>query len=83
MEAALAEMALDATNKDLDDDKEFVNDKGCPPYISFSIFPDIVVTDEQDVFESDFASTDEEADHEGEDAGEQAVYDEERSARRV
>lgn len=28
MEAALAEMALDEASKDLDDDKEFVNEKG-------------------------------------------------------
>lgn len=28
MEAALAEMALDDVSKDLDDDKDFVNDKG-------------------------------------------------------
>ena len=27
MEAALAEMALDDTDKDLDDDNDFVNDK--------------------------------------------------------
>lgn len=28
MEAALAEMALEDSNKDLDDDNDFVNDKG-------------------------------------------------------
>lgn len=28
MEAALAEMALDELNKDMDDDNDFVNDKG-------------------------------------------------------
>ena len=28
MEAALAEMALDEVDKDLEDDKEFVDDKG-------------------------------------------------------
>lgn len=28
MEAALAEMALEDASKDLDDDKDFVNDKG-------------------------------------------------------
>ncbi len=28
MAAALAEMALEEVNKDLDDDREFVNDKG-------------------------------------------------------
>ncbi|KXN86146.1 hypothetical protein AN958_10448 [Leucoagaricus sp. SymC.cos] len=66
MEAALAEMSLDETNKDLDDDNEFVNDK-----------------DEEDVFESDFASTDEEANQEDIDADEKAVHEEEKSARKA
>jgi hypothetical protein len=30
MEAALAEMALDDLNKDMDDDNDFVDDKGTP-----------------------------------------------------
>ncbi|KAJ3574987.1 hypothetical protein NP233_g1393 [Leucocoprinus birnbaumii] len=66
MEAALAEMALDDANKDLDDDNEFLNEK-----------------DEEDQFESDFASTDEEAEQEGVDAGEKAIDDEEKSARKA
>jgi len=39
--------------------------------------------DEEDVFESDFASTDEEAAAEDVDTGERAVQDEEKKARRV
>ncbi|TFK38664.1 YL1 nuclear protein-domain-containing protein [Crucibulum laeve] len=66
MAEALAEMALDEFNKDLDDDNDFVNDK-----------------DEEDVFESDFASTDEEAQQEGVDGGEKEVHDEEKQARKA
>jgi vacuolar protein sorting-associated protein 72 len=39
--------------------------------------------DEEDVFESDFASTDEEAVAEDIDAGDKAVQDEEKRVRRV
>ncbi|KAF9446774.1 hypothetical protein P691DRAFT_803401 [Macrolepiota fuliginosa MF-IS2] len=39
--------------------------------------------DEEDVFESDFASTDEEADEDDLEAGEKAIHDEEKSARRA
>ena len=35
MEAALAEMALDEVDKDLEDDKEFVDDKGTRYELSF------------------------------------------------
>ncbi|KAF7784822.1 transcriptional regulator family: YL1 nuclear protein [Agaricus bisporus var. burnettii] len=66
MEAALAEMALDDSTKDLDDDKEFINER-----------------DEEDMFESDFASTDEEAEQGDPDAGEKVFHDEEKSARRA
>lgn len=30
MEAALAEMALDSTERDVEDDNDFINDKGSP-----------------------------------------------------
>ncbi|EDR08134.1 uncharacterized protein LACBIDRAFT_297882 [Laccaria bicolor S238N-H82] len=66
MEAALAEMALDDADKDLEDDKEFVDDK-----------------EEQDVFGSDFESTDEEAEQQGVDAGETMIQEEEQRARRT
>jgi hypothetical protein len=84
MEAALAEMALDATEKDIEDDIDFVNDKGLllfRPFTSGSTHWDAV--DEEDVFGSDFESTDEEAAKEDEEAGDKAIQDEERKARKV
>ncbi|RXW18998.1 hypothetical protein EST38_g6858 [Candolleomyces aberdarensis] len=68
MQAALAEMAAEDLNKDIEDDNDFT-----------------VENDEQDVFESDFESTDEEEDAEKnrEDAGEQIVHEEERKERRA
>lgn len=41
------------------------------------------IIDEEDIFESDFASTDEEANQDDLDAGEKSVHDEEKSARKV
>lgn len=83
MEAALAEMGLEEMSKDLDDDNEFVNVKGMyiipVPLNSYN-----KILDEEDVFESDFASTDEEeANQEDLDAGEKAIRDEEKTARKV
>ncbi|KAG5337489.1 hypothetical protein C0989_009525 [Termitomyces sp. Mn162] len=65
MEAALAEMALDTTVDSVDDDQDFVNDKA----------------EEEDVFGSDFESTDEEAQEDTE-AGEKALLDEEKRTKK-
>ncbi|KAJ7581030.1 YL1 nuclear protein-domain-containing protein [Mycena floridula] len=65
MEAALAEMALDDTVKDGDDDKDFFVEKY-----------------EEDIFGSDFESTDEEAEQQVED-GDQQVQNEEKQARKA
>jgi len=43
----------------------------------------LIGTDEEDVFGSDFESTDEEAGKEDEEAGDKAVQDEEKRARKV
>lgn len=37
MEAALAEMALDTTEKDVENDNDFVNEKGSLPHRSFTV----------------------------------------------
>ncbi|KAK2459754.1 hypothetical protein APHAL10511_008186 [Amanita phalloides] len=65
MQAALAEMSVEDTAGDLDDDVEF-----------------IIVKEEEDVFESDFESTDEEAAQAEAATGEQTVQDEERRAKK-
>ncbi|KJA21855.1 hypothetical protein HYPSUDRAFT_41485 [Hypholoma sublateritium FD-334 SS-4] len=66
MEAALAEIALDDMNKDMDDDNDFVDDKV-----------------EEDIFGSDFESTDEEAERIVEEAGETEVVNEERRTKKA
>ncbi|KAF9466890.1 YL1 nuclear protein-domain-containing protein [Collybia nuda] len=66
MEAALAEMALDTTEKEADDDVDFISGK-----------------DEEDVFESDFESTDEEEAQGDAEAGERVVHEEEKRARKT
>jgi hypothetical protein len=38
MEAVMAEMAIDDESKDIEDDIDFVNDKGTPPAIPFALF---------------------------------------------
>jgi vacuolar protein sorting-associated protein 72 len=84
MEAALAEMAIDTIGKDVEDDIEFVNDKGLLLSRLFTLeSPHWGIVDEEDVFESDFESTDEEAAKEDEEAGDRAVQDEEKKARKA
>ena len=81
MEAALAEIAFDDA-KDVEDDNDFVNDKGAV----IRLFLLVVISDfhpvEEDIFGSDFESTDDEAEKVGE-AGENEVIYEERRIRKV
>ncbi|KAF8525111.1 YL1 nuclear protein-domain-containing protein [Hysterangium stoloniferum] len=67
MEAALAEMSIDDLMQDAEEDVDF--------YVTSEL------VEEEDLFESDFAETDEEMDDD--DAGEKALEDEERRARRA
>lgn len=84
MESALAELVLNETNQDLDDDNEFFNDQGTLAFEQWrNSWHQHHATDEEDLFESDFTSTDEEVNHEEMDAGEEAVNDEEKAARKV
>ncbi|CAA7267690.1 unnamed protein product [Cyclocybe aegerita] len=66
MAAALAEIGLEEAMKDLEEDREFVNDK-----------------DEQDLFGSDFESTDEEADQQAEEIAEAQVVQEDRNVKKA
>lgn len=84
----MAEMALeDANMKDLDDDNDFVDDKGMLSKARFSSkyltvqahHPSV----EEDVFGSDFESTDEEAEKQANEAGENEVLHDERMVKRV
>ena len=83
MEAALAEMSIDDLMQDVEEDVDFIS-KGVffiflGPTHLFIIY--LLLADEEDMFESDFASTDEEA---GEDeAGEKALEEEEKRAKKV
>lgn len=85
MEAALAEMALDDASRDLDDDNDFVNDKGIyhSPGNIITLISSVFLSDEQDMFESDFESTDEEAARDGTEIGDKDVQEEEKRERRV
>ncbi|THH14058.1 hypothetical protein EW146_g6239 [Bondarzewia mesenterica] len=65
MEAALAELAIEDVNQELEEDKDF-----------------IIAKDEEDVFASDFESTDEEA-AQAPEIGETAVLDEERREKKT
>ncbi|KIJ58721.1 hypothetical protein HYDPIDRAFT_171155, partial [Hydnomerulius pinastri MD-312] len=76
MELALAELALE--EPEVEEDLDFINDKDPVAYRAFHY-----LTEEEDVFESDFASTDEEAAQEDVDAGDKAVQDEERRERKT
>jgi hypothetical protein len=84
MEAALAELNIEDV-KDEADDKDFIIVRGeyshhIPHSLSLHI-----VADEEDVFESDFESTDEEAEiaQQTADAGERQVRAEERKEKKV
>ncbi|PPQ78808.1 hypothetical protein CVT25_010677 [Psilocybe cyanescens] len=87
MEAALAEMALDDANKDLDDDNDFVNDKGMLDngrlYSKYLTVQAHNPLDEEDIFGSDFESTDEEAEKQANEAGENEVINEERMVKKA
>jgi hypothetical protein len=84
MEAALAELAIEDV-KDEGDDKDFIIVRGeYSLHIGHS--PSLrIVADEEDVFESDFESTDEEpeAAQQTADAGETRVRAEERKEKKV
>jgi hypothetical protein len=82
MEAALAELTVEEVNE-AEEDIDFINDKGEYDLLNTDGVCLILHLDEEDVFESDFASTDDEAAAEDVDTGEKAVEDEERRARRV
>lgn len=85
MEAALAEMALDTSQKEMDDDVDFINGKGLYHQLRgwfLNILKRSYEIDEEDVFESDFESTDEEAQDDA-DAGDKVVQEEEKRARKV
>lgn len=82
MEAALAELAIEEVNE-AEEDVDFVNDKGEYDALNTDGMCLMLHLDEEDVFESDFASTDDEAAADDIDTGEKTVEDEERRARRV
>lgn len=84
MEAALAEMALDDI-KDVEDDNDFVNDKGTVVWLTSicSWFLIFIPVEEDILFASDFESTDEEAEKVVGEAGENEIIDEERRIRKV
>jgi hypothetical protein len=83
MEAALAELSVEDV-KDEVDDKDFVVIRG-RYRILITLFIRHISTDEEDVFESDFASTDEEAEaaQQAPDTGERLVRAEERKEQKV
>jgi hypothetical protein len=81
MEVALAEMAFDDV-KDVEDDNDFVNDKGAVIRLTLFVVISYFITVEEDIFGSDFESTDDEAEKVGE-AGENEVIYEERRIRKV
>jgi len=83
MEAALAELSIEDMKDE--DDKDFIIVRGVyslriPHTLSLHI-----IADEEDVFESDFESTDEEAEtvQQTADAGERQVRTEERKEKKV
>jgi hypothetical protein len=84
MEAALAELTIEDV-KDETDDRDFIIVRGeYPLHIPHS--PSLhIVADEEDVFESDFESTDEEVEtaQQTADAGERRVREEERKEKKV
>ncbi|KAG6825044.1 hypothetical protein H0H93_001240 [Arthromyces matolae] len=83
MEAALAEMALDTNMETVEDDQDFVNEKGTG-HIAYKLaLSNIFAIDEEDVFGSDFASTDEEEMQDEEEAGDRAAREEEARSRKV
>lgn len=85
MEAALAEMNIDDLMQDVEEDVDFIS-KGTVRYRFLSLcllaHKIHVVGEEEDAFESDFASTEEEVE-EDEEAGEKRIEEEEKQARRV
>ena len=81
MEAALAEITFDDA-KDVEDDNDFVNDKGAVIRLTLLVVISDFHAVEEDIFGSDFESTDDEAEKVGE-AGENEVIYEERRIRKV
>jgi hypothetical protein len=84
MEAALAELSIEDV-KDETDDRDFIIVRG---EYSFHIAHTLslhIIADEEDVFESDFESTDDEAEtaQQTADAGERQVRAEERKEKKV
>ena len=82
MEAALAELSIEEV-KDEVDDKDFIVVRGM---WSILILPFLtILADEEDVFESDFESTDDDAEaaQQASDAGERQVIVEERREKKV
>lgn len=88
MELALAELALEEPQQP-EEDVEFVIDKGkffpihITPFQVQVILAPCHSVEEEDVFESDFASTDEEAAQEGIEEDDKGVLEEERRERKV
>ena len=88
MEAALAELGLEDLTKEAEDDKDFFVEKGeaFPSRHSAQQCADdiaLLFIDEEDIFGSDFESTDEETAQADVDAGDKAVDEEEKRARKV
>ena len=88
MEAALAELGLEDLTKEAEDDKDFFVEKGeaFPSRHSAQQCADdiaLLFVDEEDIFGSDFESTDEETAQADVDAGDKAVDEEEKRARKV
>lgn len=84
MEAALAELSIEDV-KDEVDDKDFIIVRGGYFFHIPHTFTLHIVADEEDVFESDFESTDEEAEavQQPADAGERQLRAEERKEQKV
>ena len=83
MEAALAELGLEDLNKEAEDDNEFFVEKGMPIHMFVSSCLTHLHSDEEDIFGSDFESTDEEVNQIDEQAGEKVVVEEEKRNRKV
>jgi vacuolar protein sorting-associated protein 72 len=89
MEAALAELGLEDLTKEAEDDKDFFVERGESPspgrnstWHGADDYTNAYV-DEEDIFGSDFESTDEETAQAEVDAGDKALDEEEKRAQKV
>ena len=77
----MAEMSIDDLMQDVEEDVDFISKGELCLFVRSLIRLYFTIADEEDMFESDFASTDEEG---GEDeAGDKALEEEEKRAQKV